>query len=214
VISFLKIYQNNISPAMSKDFWNERYAQYQTVYGAEPNEFFKEQLQSLKPGKLLLPAEGEGRNALYAASLGWRVTAYDYSEVAKNKTLELAARLGLTSIDYEVKDLSQIQLPAEEFDTIALIYVHLPLAVRKHLLSECIKSLRSGGILIMEVFSKDQLQYNSGGPKDAALLYSLNELAGDLTVLKIIQQEEVITTLKEGVFHDGPASVVRLVAVK
>jgi ubiquinone/menaquinone biosynthesis C-methylase UbiE len=213
-IFFIKICPINILSTMTKDFWNERYAQHQTVYGAGPNEFFKEQLQSLTPGKILLPAEGEGRNALYAASLGWRVTAYDYSEVAKTKTLEQASALGITSIEYEVKDLSQIQLPAEEFDAIALIYVHLPLAVRKHLLNECIKSLKSGGILILEVFSKEQLQYNSGGPKDATLLYSLNELAEDFAGLKIMLQQEVITTLKEGAFHSGPASVVRFVAVK
>ncbi len=199
---------------MSKEFWNERYAQHQTVYGVEPNEFFKEQLQSLKPGKLLLPAEGEGRNALYAASLGWHVTAYDYSEVAKTKTLDQAAAWGITSIDYEVKDLSQIQLPAEEFDAVALVYVHLPLAVKKHLHTQCVQSLKPGGKLIIEVFAKDQLQYNSGGPKDAALLHSLKDLAEDFAGLKIIQQEEVITMLKEGHFHSGPASVVRFVAVK
>jgi len=199
---------------MSKDFWNERYAQNQTVYGAEPNEFFKEQLQSLMPGKLLLPAEGEGRNALYAASLGWHVTAYDYSEVAKTKTLEQATLLGITSIDYEVKDLSQILLPAEEYDAIALVYVHLPPAVRKHLHTQCMKSLKPGGKLIIEVFAKDQLQYNSGGPKDAEMLHSVKSLAEDFSGMEIIQQEEVITTLREGSFHAGPASVVRFVAVK
>jgi len=214
VISFLKIYLINIVSLMSKEFWNDRYAQHQTVYGAEPNEFFKEQLQSIKPGKLLLPAEGEGRNALYAASLGWRVTAYDYSEVAKNKTLELAVKLGITSIDYEVKDLSQVQLPGEEFDAVALIYVHLPIAVRKHLHTQCIQSLKPGGKLIMEVFAKDQLQYDSGGPKDAALLYSVKDLTEDFSGIHIMQQEEVITTLNEGPFHSGPASVVRFVAEK
>jgi SAM-dependent methyltransferase len=199
---------------MTKEFWNERYAQHQSVYGAEPNEFFKEQLQSLKPGKLLLPAEGEGRNAIYAASLGWQVTAYDYSEVAKTKTLEKAAALGILSITYEVADLSQIILPEVKYDLIALIYVHLPREIRKHLLRECIKSLKPGGRLILEVFSKDQLHYNSGGPKDASLLYSLLELAEDVAGMKINIQEEVITTLDEGPFHSGSASVVRFVAVK
>jgi SAM-dependent methyltransferase len=199
---------------MTKEFWNERYAQHQRVYGVEPNAFFKEQLQGLRPGKLWLPAEGEGRNALYAALQGWRVFANDYSEVAKTKTLESAAALDITSIEYEVADLSQIILPEKEYDAIALIYVHLPIVVRKHLLRQCVKSLKHGGTLILEVFAKDQLQYDSGGPKDVAMLYSLQELAEDVAELKIKLLEEVKITLHEGAFHSGPASVVRLVAMK
>jgi SAM-dependent methyltransferase len=199
---------------MNKAFWNERYGQHPTVYGDEPNEFFKKQLQSLTPGKLLLPAEGEGRNAIYAASLGWKVTAYDFSEVAKIKTLARAAALGITSIKYEVEDLSKVKIPKEEFDAVALIYVHLPVEVRKHLHQECKKSLRSGGKLIFESFSKDQLKYNTGGPKDRALLHSLSDLKADFKGLQIDLLHDEIIELKEGPFHSGLASVVRLVASK
>jgi SAM-dependent methyltransferase len=199
---------------MNKEFWNERYGQHPTVYGDEPNEFFKKQLQSLTPGKLLLPAEGEGRNAIYAASLGWKVTAYDFSEVAKIKTLARAASLGITSIDYEVEDLGKIKLPKEEFDAVALIYVHLPFEVRKHLHQQCKQSLKPDGILIFESFSKDQLKYNTGGPKDPALLHSISDLKTDFADLRIDVLEEKTIELKEGPFHSGPASVVRLVASK
>lgn len=199
---------------MNNQFWNDRYAQHESVYGVEPNTFFKEQLQSLTPGNLLLPAEGEGRNAIYAASRGWKVTAYDFSEVAKEKALKQATSLGITSIDYQVKDHSTIQLPPAEFDAIGLIYVHLPVEMRTHLYSQCVKSLKPGGRLILEGFSKDQLQYNSGGPKEAALLYQLDELIKDFSVMKIVVKEEVVITLNEGSFHEGPASVVRLVAIK
>ena len=74
-----------------KDFWNERYASTEYVYGKEPNQYFKQILCSLSPGKILLPAEGEGRNAVYAASLGWQVYAYDFSERAYKKAMALAA---------------------------------------------------------------------------------------------------------------------------
>lgn len=67
---------------------------------------------------------------------------------------------------------------------------------------------------MMEVFSKDQLQYNSGGPKDAALLYSLDDAADDFSGMHITHQEQVMITLHEGPFHSGPASVVRLIAKK
>jgi len=199
---------------MNKEFWNERYAQYQSVYGTAPNKFFKEQIQDLKPGKLLLPAEGEGRNAIYAASLGWKVSAYDYSEVAKNKTLEKAASLGITTIDYQVMDLAMIDLPFEEYDAVALIYAHLPVAIRKHFHQKCITSLKPGGKLIFEVFSKNQLAYQSGGPKVEEFLYSPQDLTADFSGMNIIQCEELIITLDEGTFHSGPASVVRFIATK
>jgi len=199
---------------MTKEFWNERYAQHESVYGFAPNEFFKEQLQKLSSGKILLPAEGEGRNALYAASLGWHVTAYDFSEVAKAKTLKLADDFGITSIDYEVQDLSMINLPEAKFDAVGLIYVHLPEEVRKHLVQQCINSLKPGGRFILEAFSKDQLNFTSGGPKDETMLYSRAILADLFKEIKIVSNEEVVENLSEGSFHSGLASVVRLVAVK
>jgi SAM-dependent methyltransferase len=198
---------------MNKEFWNERYNQHPTVYGEEPNEFFKAQLESVAPGKILLPAEGEGRNAIYAASLGWSVKAYDFSEVAKTKTLDRAATLGY-KIDYEVIDLSKLELPREEFDRVALIYVHLPIEVRMHLYKQCKQSLKPGGKLILEGFSKNQLQYNTGGPKDPELLYSLSDLKADFSDLHIEMLELLTQELKEGPFHSGLASVVRLVASK
>jgi len=198
---------------MNKEFWNERYNQHPTVYGLEPNEFFKDQLESVKPGKILLPAEGEGRNAIYAASLGWTVKAYDFSEVAKDKTLERAATLGY-KIDYEVTDLSKLELPHEEFERVALIYVHLPVKVRMHVYEQCKQSLKPGGKLILEGFSKNQLQYNTGGPKDPELLYSVSDLNADFSDLHIEMLEAIIQELEEGPFHSGVASVVRLVASK
>lgn len=199
---------------MDKEFWNNRYGKHPTVYGDEPNEFFKEQIKSVKPGKLLLPAEGEGRNAIYAASLGWTVTAYDFSEVAKAKTLERAASLGISTIDYQVQDLDKIKLPGKEFDVVALIYVHLPMEVRKHLHLQCKQSLKPGGKLIFESFSKDQLKYSTGGPKDPALLHSILDLEADFTDLRIEVLEEKLIELQEGPFHSGPASVVRLTAFR
>jgi SAM-dependent methyltransferase len=199
---------------MDKEFWNNRYGQHPTVYGDEPNEFFKAQIKSVKPGKLLLPAEGEGRNAIYAASLGWTVTAYDFSEVAKAKTLERAASLGISRIDYQVYDLGKIKLPGKEFDAVALIYVHLPMEVRTHLHVQCKQSLKPGGKLIFESFSKDQLKYNTGGPKDSALLHTMSDIHRDFADLRIDELEEKLIELKEGPFHSGPASVVRLTAFK
>ncbi|MEI9943030.1 MAG: class I SAM-dependent methyltransferase [Chitinophagaceae bacterium] len=102
------------------DRWNERYSSAEFAYGEEPNNYLKEQLEKLKPGTLLFPAEGEGRNAVFAAKLGWAVSAFDISEEGKNKALRLATANNVT-IDYQVGELQSLNYHTEQFDAIALI---------------------------------------------------------------------------------------------
>lgn len=110
--------------SMEQTFWNKRYSENESVYGIEPNLFFKSFIDRHKPGSILLPAEGEGRNAVYAASKGWVVDAFDFSETAKEKALERAAikKLKITYITATIEDFKVSKL----YDAIGLIYVHLP----------------------------------------------------------------------------------------
>jgi SAM-dependent methyltransferase len=198
---------------MSKEFWNERYATHPTVYGLQPNSFFRDQLDRIKPGKLLLPAEGEGRNAIYAAKQGWSVTAFDYSETAKEKALAFAKNNNVL-LQYTAGVIGEIKLPAETYDAIALIYVHLAEPVRRLLHQQCIQALKPGGIIIIEAFCKEQINNQSGGPKDIDLLYSLPEVLSDFEGMeKSISKKESIF-LEEGNFHVGLADVLRLVLKK
>lgn len=195
-----------------KHFWEERYGKYDTVYGTEPNVFFKAQLDVLTPGSILLPAEGEGRNALYAAANGWLVTAFDYSETARKKTLEKAAERKLI-VQYDTKDITSF-VAKEQYDVVALIYVHLPEQLRTAFHREIFTSLSSGGVLILEAFSKQQIGNTSGGPSDPALLYDRATILEDFNQLDVELCEEVCTELDEGVFHNGKANVVRFVGRK
>ena len=105
---------------MSKEMWDQRYAESEYVYGINPNEFFKQELDKLVPGKILLPAEGEGRNAVYAAEKGWVVSAFDQSEEGRKKSMLLAADRKVT-IDYHIRDLETHDYPVDHFDAIALV---------------------------------------------------------------------------------------------
>jgi cyclopropane fatty-acyl-phospholipid synthase-like methyltransferase len=198
---------------MKNEFWNQRYAGNKSVYGYAPNDFFKAQLDQLSPGRLLLPAEGEGRNAVYAAGGGWNVTAFDFSDVARGKALELARAKG-TEITYTLSDLETISLENDYFDAIGLIYVHMPEKTRAGFHQKCMESLKRGGVIILEAFSKSQLQYSSGGPREEDKLYSINDLRNDFATLDITILEEVIVALDEGDFHRGDASVLRMVATR
>lgn len=111
------------------DFWNERYAQEEFVYGTQPNEFFKTQLDKLDAGRILLPAEGEGRNGVYAASQGWEVVAFDISAKGKEKALGLAKERQV-SVHYQISGVLVFQSDVK-FDAIGLCYAHLPAEIRK-----------------------------------------------------------------------------------
>ena len=195
------------------EFWDERYSSSEFVYGSEPNEFFKEQIQKLVPGKLLMIGEGEGRNAVFAAKQGWEVDAVDFSLVAKEKAIKLAKNNGV-SINYDVSELSKYKFKQNYYDAAANIYLHLNRTLRKTIYSNCIFSLKTGGIIILEVFDKDQLGRNSGGPQNLEMLYSIDELKEDFQTTQIKLLEKKIITLGEGNHHKGEAAVVRMIAIK
>lgn len=111
------------------DRWNERYSSDDFAYGTTPNQFFKNEIEKLSIGTILFPAEGEGRNAVFAASLGWHTFAFDISVEGKNKAMRLAETCNI-SIDYQVGLLENMNYHAEQFDVIALIYAHFPAGIK------------------------------------------------------------------------------------
>jgi SAM-dependent methyltransferase len=195
------------------DIWDQRYAVENYVYGKEPNEWFVEKLKIFKPGKLLLPAEGEGRNAVWAASNGWNVTAFDHSTEAKAKALKLAVDRGV-KFEYLIKDLRCFRAEEHSFDAIGLIYVHMPSSFRKDVHEDLIKLLKPGGCLVFEAFTKSQLNHKSGGPSDPDMLYEPEEIREDFNALKILEFHSIKLHLHEGELHKGIADVVRIFARK
>lgn len=196
-----------------KEEWDLRYSANEYVYGQKPNQWFAEKLGLLKPGSLLLPGEGEGRNAVYAAAAGWEVYAFDQSPAAMKKALDLAAA-NKVHIRYETGDLGNF-LPAHPgFDVLALIFVHMPVAFRQHVHQRLLGFLKPGGYVILEAFTLQQLQNLSGGPRSEALLYDPGQLKSDFNGLDILEYTTQITPLDEGILHQGDAFTVRLFAKK
>jgi 2-polyprenyl-3-methyl-5-hydroxy-6-metoxy-1,4-benzoquinol methylase len=198
--------------------WNDRYRDKEFAYGEQPNNYLKEQLEKLPPGKILFPAEGEGRNAVFAASLGWQVCAFDISAEGQKKALQLAKKNNV-SIDYKVGDLQTVNYKADQFDAIALIYAHFPADIKSALHKSLDKYLRSGGTIIFEAFSKRHIEFIAknekvGGPKDIAALFSVEEIRNDFNNYDIIELMETEIDLHEGIFHNGQASVIRFIGRK
>jgi len=200
------------------DRWNDRYSSEEFAYGTAPNKYLKEQLEKLKTGSILFPAEGEGRNAVFAAQLGWKVSAFDISAEGKNKALKLAEANNVV-IDYQLGELETLNYQAEQFDVIALIYAHFPAAIKSSIHQTLETYLRKDGYIIFEAFSKKHLEYLAindkvGGPKDIESLFSIEEIQSDFPDYEIIQLEEKEIELNEGLFHNGKGSVIRFVGKK
>ncbi len=198
--------------------WEDRYRNEEYAFGKEPNDFLREQLPLLKPGKILFPADGEGRNSVYAASLGWQVSAFDISGEGRKKALQLAAERGVT-IDYQVGELSTLHFSQAPFDAMALIYAHFPAPIRSGLHRELAALLRPGAHIVFEAFSKRHLTYVTqnervGGPRELPMLFSEEEVRRDFPDFEFLFLKEEIIHLREGIYHEGEGAVIRFVARK
>ncbi|MFJ1380707.1 class I SAM-dependent methyltransferase [Capnocytophaga canimorsus] len=198
--------------------WNNHYKTDDFVYGKSPNRFFKEEIDRLRPFSILLPAEGEGRNAVYAAKNHWQVTAFDISEEGKKKALQLAKENDVF-VNYKVGELPNLDFDKASFDAIALIYAHFPPQIRSAYHQKLITLLKKGGVVIFEGFGKKHLDYRKknpkiGGPADAESLFSLEEIQSDFADFEFETLVEQEVALSEGLLHNGIGSVIRFVARK
>jgi len=201
-----------------KDKWEERYSKPEFAYGTAPNVYFKSKIDKLPPGKILLPADGEGRNSVYAAMLGWDASVFDISREGQRKALELADEQGV-QIDYIVGGLEAVHYEEGAFDVIALIYAHFPANIKSHYHKSLDKYLKKGGTIIFEAFSKKHLEYQArnervGGPRDIESLFSIEEIRSDFANYDFEELTETEVELNEGSFHKGTGCVIRFVARK
>lgn len=200
------------------DRWNDRYSKDEFAFGEQPNNYLKEQLENLKIGTILFPAEGEGRNAVYAAKLGWTVSAFDISVEGQKKALRLA-ETNKVNINYQVGELQELNYNMEQFDAIALIYAHFPADIKSLYHKTLDKYLRKGGVIIFESFSKKHIDYvlkneKVGGPRDIESLFSIDEIKSDFINYDFEELVETEIELNEGLYHNGQGSVIRFVGRK
>lgn len=194
------------------NFWDQNFSAPGHKYGTAPNAFLADQALRLPvPSDVLLPGDGEGRNGVWLAQQGHRVTAMDSSVVGLNKARALATERGV-AITTVHADLTDWTPEPHSADALALIYLHLPPALRASAHQRLRQALRPRGLVVVEAFHPLQLQHSSGGPKDSAMLYTLDTLRQDFAGLTELLAYEGETTLNEGPGHQGLAHVTRWVA--
>ncbi len=203
---------------MNKEFWDERYANSEYAYGESPNVFIEEILPIYPIGKILFPADGEGRNSVYAAKLGWTVSSFDLSDTGKQKAMDLATANDVV-LDYQVCGADEVHYELESFDAIAFVFAHFPANVKQQYNKKMLDFLKSGGLVFFEAFSKSHIEYQKkypsiGGPKELDMLFSIEEIQETFANFEVITLEEVEEEMNEGPFHQGVGSVIRFVGRK
>jgi len=195
-----------------KNKWDERYDHERFFYGTEANYFVARELPKLPRGKGLFLAEGEGRNAVFAAGLGHEVTAVDSSAVGRAKALELATERQV-SLDYRLADVLADPWASESWDFIVLCFAHLPPEAMPTLHDRVATALKPGGAMILNSFAKSQFGRKSGGPPRLEWLHDLADLQTHFPGLEL-EGRECEVDLDESVGHRGPAMVIELTGKK
>lgn len=201
-----------------KNRWDDRYKAEEYAYGKGPNLFFKEWLEKFKPGSILMPADGEGRNGVFAAALGWEVISFDLSVEGQSKALQLATAQDV-AISYIVGDLDELTFQPASFDAIGLIYAHFAADQKSLFHQKLDEYLKPGGVIILEAFCKDHLKLKAldprvGGPDELDMLLSKEEIIADFENYDLLMLGEEETLLNEGMYHIGTGAVVRFVGIK
>ncbi|MDW3649596.1 MAG: class I SAM-dependent methyltransferase [Bacteroidia bacterium] len=197
-------------PFEQSSFWNERFGQQEYVYGREPNAFLREYLEEAPAGRLLLPGEGEGRNAVFASTRTWEVEAVDFSEEGRKKALNFAEEIGVR-FDYKLENIATYQ-PEGKFDLIAFIFIHPSPSLRRALFRRYLNFLKPGGKLLFEAFSERQFEMATGGPKLKEFLYTREELEDIFRLVNIEKLTEQEVELQPGPYREGSGFTLQMLA--
>lgn len=194
--------------------WDQRYSEEGFAYGSEPNDFLVAAVEFLPPnGTILSLGEGEGRNAVYLAERGHHVVAVDSSAVGLAKAASFARHRGVV-VRTEKADLADYTIPPFSYDGIVSIFCHMQPEAQARVHAQIYQGLRPGGIFILEGFSKRQMEFDSGGPKDVELLMDLNSVEQELSALKLRHTVDRERVIREGKYHNGRSAIIQVIGVK
>lgn len=196
-----------------QEFWNKKFSRDGYLYGQKPNAFLVSCSANFKKNhRFLCLGEGEGRNAIYFAKRGYEVVALDASDVGLKKLQEHASEHNI-EVKTRCVDLNEWE-PSKKYGSIVASFLHMYKDEREALFKKIHSCLETGGFFAGEFFSVNQLNYQSGGPKDVDLLYSVKDFENAFPGCEYHKLEETKTILNEGPGHQGEASVIRVIIQK
>jgi SAM-dependent methyltransferase len=178
-----------------REDWDRRYAEVENLWSAKPNRFLVAEVADLGPGRALDLACGEGQNAIWLASRGWEVRGVDYSAVAIEKARARAERDGVR-VDFVESDLLEYAPESGAYDLVLLLYLHLTADERRVVLERASQAVAPGGRLLLLGHDLLNLTEGVGGPSDPGLLFTPEDIAGELVGLEIEKAERVFRDVR------------------
>jgi 2-polyprenyl-3-methyl-5-hydroxy-6-metoxy-1,4-benzoquinol methylase len=197
-------------------FWNERFDKEEFIFGKEPNVYLVEKANEyLKPAyQVLCIADGEGRNGVWLAKQGMKVTGFDASDIALAKANQFA-KDNQVEVKYSFSDTDSFAWHANTYDAVIGIFIQFAdPAMRERIFQKTYEALKPGGIFILQGYTPKQLEYKTGGPSLIEHLYTeelIRNLAKDFHILELKSYEQ---ELSEGPRHTGMSAILGLVAQK
>jgi len=195
--------------------WNQRFAGADYLFGREPNEYLRAQAPVLAPGgRTLCVADGEGRNSVWLARQGLKVEAFDIAEAGVAKARKLAAESGVT-VDFHIAGCDDWAWSADVHDAVVAVFVQFAdPAMRSRLFANMARTLKPGGVLILQGYTPKQLDYKTGGPSVLSHLYTADLLREAFASMETIELVEYEAELSEGARHTGLSALIGFVGRK
>ncbi len=195
---------------MDATAWDDRYRATELVWGARPNRWVEQELADLPPGRAVDLACGEGRNALWLAARGWRVTAVDFSAVAldKGRTLETQQPAGAPPVEWVCADATAFR-PEPAYDLALLCYLQLSAHQRTATVRNAAAALRPGGVLLVIAHDSANLTEGTGGPQDPEVLYTAGDVVADLDGALVVDTAEAVLRPVDGAVRPAIDALVR-----
>jgi SAM-dependent methyltransferase len=194
----------SVRGGFAREDWNARYAASELLWTAEPNRRFASEVEDLEPGRALDLACGEGRNAVWLAERGWRTTGVDFSDVALAKAERLAASRGV-EVEWVLADVLEHELERGAFELVAVLYLQLPHEQLAEVLHTSVGALAPGGTLVVLGHDTTNLTHGHGGPRDASVLFTPEDVVPHLERLVVERAEKVPRTVP---LEDGEATAI------
>lgn len=195
--------------------WNQRFDTEDYLFGREPNEYLRTHAHRFTPQtRALSVADGEGRNSVWLAQQGLQVDAFDISHTGVAKARKLAHDAGV-SVNLQLADCDQWAWPHTHYDLVAAIFVQFADPdMRVRLFANLVRTLKPGGLLVLQGYTARQLEYKTGGPPTLSHLYTEALLRDAFAALEIIELRDYEAELNEGQQHRGRSALIGMVAQK
>jgi len=195
--------------------WETRYALPEYAFGKDPN-YFLASCKTLLPrsGRVLAIADGEGRNGVWLAEQGLDVLSIDFSPSAQKKARTLAAERHV-NVAFQQVDVHTWDYPEAAFDVVVEIFTQFSSPAERALKwAGMRRALKPGGLLIIQGYTPKQLEYGTGGPKQAENLYTRSMLEDDFRGYRDLNIVEEEREIYEGTSHSGMSAVINFTARK